>query len=532
MEDNSKKANDTDKKKLIDKIIEESSLGSDDPVSKDRKSRKRAAKPAKPAVDKRNKSLKLVSVSSAVLFVAIVMVFNFVFDTLLGDKFKWDWSQTDLFTVGEVTETLLNDLDKEVKIIGLFEQGYGQMPEAAKIELLLDKYAQSSAGKVTVQYIDPVKTPSILTQIDPENVLKPKQNDFVVWCEETDKVKILGVYDLLKIGYDEYYNQKIEGVTAEEAVSGAILYVSSEDTPVVYMTKGHGESDYNEGFSSMITLIRNNNFEIKDHDMLTTPQIPEDASLLIMLNPVSDINAADKKALDDYLRKGRSLLIMTEFGSSSYPALNSLLADYNLEISDDRIREGDDERRFSDDGYIFLADASAGMISDQAYEKRTLVMNARGINKLKNTKEWIKVEDLLLTGDMASLEPEGDPEASKQPGIASIAVLSENSGYMDGSSITAPAKVLIIGSSGFMSDSVLNYYGTQVYNIYAFYDSLNWLVDSGATDLMITPKQLPSYLLKSGSNTGYWAAAIVTVVVIPVGLFIAALVVFRKRKNL
>ncbi len=520
MEDNK------DNKKTVIDVIEEEKT-----EETEKRSRKRDRK-ARPAVDKRNRSLKLLSVSSAVLFIAIVMVFNFVFDTFLGSSLRWDWSQTDLYSLGEITDQLLKDLDKDVKIIGLFEKGSAQVTDVANIELLLEKYEQKSGGRITVQYIDPVKTPSIITQLDPDDVLKPKQNDFAVWCEETGKVKVLGIYDLLKIGYDEYYNQRIEGVTAEVSISGAVLYVSSEDTPVVYMTKGHGEEDYTDNFTSMISLIRNNNFEIKDLDMLTSAEIPEDASLLIMLNPTSDINAADKKSIGDYLNKGRSLLIMTEFNNYSYPILNSLLSEYNIEISNDRVREGDKERRLSDNGYIFFADASAGMIAESSVEKMTLMMNPRAVVQLKNAKEWIKTEEFLITGDQASLEPEGNVEDSKQPGVAALAIATEHSGHVDGSTVTDPAKVLIIGSTGFISDSILNYYGTQVYNIYAFYGSLNWLVDAENQDLMISPKALPSYLLKSGTNTGYWAAAVITVLMIPVGLFITALVVFRKRKNL
>ncbi|MDD4327530.1 MAG: Gldg family protein [Eubacteriales bacterium] len=517
------------RKKLVEKILEENN---DKKTKKSKRDKKADKRSAGPVVDRRNRSLKLISVSSALLFIAIVMVFNFVFDSLLGSRLKWDWSQTDMYSIGGITEKLLGDLDKEVRIIGLFDEGTGQMPEAAKIEILLEKYEQKSSGLVSVEYINPVKTPSIITAIDPDGVLKPRQNDFAIWCEDTGKVKILGVYDLLKIGYDQSYNQTIEGVTAEEAISGAILYVSSEETPVVYMTKGQGEEDYTQTFTAMMTLIRNNNFEVKDLDMLTTSEIPEDARLLIMLNPVSDINAAGRKALENYLKKGRSLLVMTEFNNYTFPVLNSLLADYNIEISNDRIREGDKDRRFSDNGYIFLADAATGMISEQSYDKMTLIMNARNLNLLRNTKEWIKVENFIVTGDQASLEPEGDIEASKQPGVATVAIASENSGFMDGANVTEAAKVLVIGSSGFMSDSILNYYGTQVYNMYAFYGSLNWLVDSNIQDLVITPKELPSYLLKSGNNTGYWAAAVFAVIIIPIGLFVTALVVFRKRKNL
>ena len=484
-----------------------------------------------PAVDKRNKNLKIISVSSVVLFIAIVLTFNIVFDTFLGSKLKWDWSQTDLFTVGEVTEQLLADMDKDVTIIGLYEKG--TVPSYNDIEILLEKYASLSGGRITVQYIDPVKTPSIVTQVDPDDMVKPEAQDFIVWCEANKKVKKLGMYDLYKIGYNQTtYAQEIQGVTAEQAFSGAIRFTTSEDTPVVYMTKGHGEADYNENFTSMLNLIQNNNYLVKDIDMLVATDIPEDARLLIMLNPSSDINAGDRAMLDRYLRKGRSLLVMTEFGNAAFPVLNSLLAEYNIEISSDRVREGDKERRFQEDAYTFVADVPGGMIADEGMERMTLLQNARAITEIKNTKEWIVVEPFLQTGNTGLIETKGDPEKTGGEGVATIGLASENSGFVDGTTVKDPTRVLVVGASSFMGDAIVTSFGSQVYNMYAFFYGLNWLVDLESDELMITAKELPSYALTGGSNTGYWIATIVCIILIPLGLLITALVVYRRRKNM
>jgi ABC-2 type transport system permease protein len=494
-------------------------------------SRKSDKKASLPAVDKRNKNLKIISVSSVVLFVAIVLTFNVVFDTFLGSKLRWDWSQTDLFTVGEVTEELLADMEKDVKIIGLYEKG--TVASYNDIEILLEKYASLSGGRITIQYIDPVKTPSIIAQMDPDEMIKPEAQDFVVWCEANSKAKKLGMYDLYKIGYNETtYAQEIQGVTAEQAFSGAIRYAISEDTPVVYMTKGHGEADYNENFTSMLNLIQNNNYLVKDIDMLVATEIPEDARLIVMLNPSSDINAGDRAMLDRYLRKGRSLLVMTEFGNSTFPVLNNLLAEYNIEITGDRVREGEKERRFQEDAYTFVADVPGGMITEEGMKSMTLLQNARAITEIKNTKEWIVVEPFLQTGDAGLIEAKGDPEKTGGEGVATIGLASENSGYIDGSTVVDPTRILVIGASSFMGDAIITSFGSQVYNMYAFFYGLNWLVDLESDELMITAKELPSYALTGGSNTGYWIATIVCIILIPLGLLIAALVVYRRRKNM
>jgi len=262
-------------------------------------------------------------------------------------------------------------------------------------------------------------------------------------------------------------------------------------------------------------------------------QIPKDASLVFMLNPHTDININEKKVLEDYLKTGGSLLVMTEFNSQTFENLNSLLNIYNIEISNNRVRETDQDRRpYPDDSYMFLADTLVGPLAEEAVNRGTLLMNSRAINEVKNAKEWISLDNLIVTGDKAVLEPLGVAEEAGQPGKVTLGIASENSGYMDGETVTEPARVMVFGSVQFMSDLYLRVFGSQTYNAYAFYAGLSWLVDVESQNLMIAPKKLPSYILGAGSSTAYWIAGIVTAILIPILLLIMAIVVYRRRKNL
>lgn len=481
--------------------------------------------------DKRNKSLKMVSISSAILFVAIVVIFNLVFDSLLGTKAKWDWTQTNLFTVGDVTKELVGKLSTDIKIVGLYEKG--SVSQFTDIEALLDEYQKISKGKITLQYIDPVKTPSIIKQLDPEDLLKPEAQTFVVYCEKLKKGKVITSNDLYSTEMDQQtYQQKVTGVTAEQAFSGAIVYTTSEKTPIVYMTKGQGEADYATNYSTVVAILKDNNFLVKDLDLLTAKSIPTDAELLFMLSPRTDINSSSKGLVDNYLKTGKALLVMADYNNTTFPVLNSLLADYNIEISNNRVREGDKERRLQDDAYVFVADAPASFVTKEAVSASTIITNGRVINEIKNTKEWIKVNPVIQTGETGISEDNGDPDKSSVASILNIGIATENSGMVDGTNVKTPAKVMVVGSTEFVGDSVLKSFGSQVYNMYAFYSSVRWLMNVEDNSLMISPKELPSYQLKNGSPTTFWIATIVCIILIPVGLLVAALIVYRKRKNL
>ena len=133
-----------------------------------------ASKIIKPS-DKRNKSLKMVSISSAILFIAIVIIFNIVFESLFGANLKWDWTQTDMYTLGDVSKEILNNLEDDITIIGLYKKG--TVDNFKDVEVFLDEYVKASNGKVTVSYIDPTETPSILTDLDPEQPSGPRAGD-------------------------------------------------------------------------------------------------------------------------------------------------------------------------------------------------------------------------------------------------------------------------------------------------------------------------------------------------------------------
>jgi ABC-2 type transport system permease protein len=477
--------------------------------------------------DRRNRTLKMISVSSAILFVAVIMLFNAVFDSLIGKNLKWDLTQTSIYSIGEVSKELLDGLEKDVQIVGLYEKG--TRVEYVPIELLLDDYVKYSNGRVSVHYIDPIRTPSIITQLDPDDLLKPSASNFVVRCEVTEKAKVLLPADLFKMEFNQMtWEQEVTGYIAEQGFSGAILYTVSEETPVVYMTKGHGEADYTENYKTVISILQDNNFLVKNLDLLTTETVPEDAELLIMLSPSVDIAVKSKDMIDKFLRTGKSLLVVTQFSNTSYPVLNTLLAEYNIELSDHRIREGDRERRFGDDPYIFLADAPVNFFTQEAVDAKTYVRNVRAVTELKNVKEWVQVQPVFQTGEQGVVEQGGIPENTLGSQVATIGLATLHTGFVS----PDPTKVMVLGTSDYMSDAILETFGLQVYNIYSFYHSINWLINIEGDQLLIAPKPLPSYQLTKGNNTWFWVATIVCIIVIPLGLMIAALIVYRKRKNL
>ena len=321
-------------------------------------------------VDKRNSSLKRLSIVSTILFLVVVLAVNILFDNLLGDAAKWDWSATQQYTIGDVSQGIMDNLDKDVQIIGLFDKATDST--YTDVQLLLEDYAQKSGGRVTVSYVDPDTTPSILTDVDPKDYLGLEAGMFVVYCETTGKAKAVTETDIFQYEYDQQtYQQYLTGITAEESFSGAIKYVQSETTPVLYFTSGHDELDYAADYSLLVSTMQNNNYDVEPLGTFGLGKIPEDCAVLIMAEPEKDITQSESNVIGAFLKSGGSLMVIAGFSNTEFPVLNQLLADYNLEISHDKIREGDVNYRFQQQRRVLHARHCPGR-QDQHRGRRRL----------------------------------------------------------------------------------------------------------------------------------------------------------------
>jgi len=221
-----------------------------------------------PATDRRNQTLKLYSVSTTVIFLAILLVFNIVFDQLLGEKLKWDWSSGQMYSLGDVSEAILTDMDQPVTLTALFREEEAATFGYVSILPLLREYEEKSGGQLSVRFIDPDRTPSVLKEVDPSGYLGARQGDLVLTCEATGKGKVVRYEDLFQTELDyQTYQTILTGVTAEQSLTGAIQSVLSPVTPTVYFTRGHDEPDYETDYTAITGLLKNNNFAVAALDL-------------------------------------------------------------------------------------------------------------------------------------------------------------------------------------------------------------------------------------------------------------------------
>ncbi len=487
--------------------------------------------------DKRSRQLKRTSILSAVVFVAIIIVINVILNSVVGDRWQFDWTANKMATLGSVSEQVLNENTKDVKITVLSdESAFNTAYNGADISFvpkLLSEYVAKGNGKISVDYVNPTQNPAILTTLDPDGLHNINQNNIVVSNADYSKLKVLTYNNLLQI--QDYY---ITGYVAEEVITGAINFVTADFTPVVYWTSGHGEAGQtsNDGYSVLKMLLEQNNYLVKDLNTITATTIPDDAEMLLMVAPTADISAPEVDTYLEFLKKGGSLVVLAEYQATDLTNLNALLQNFNLRLTNDLVHENQADKVLFSDPVSFMANMPASTIYTQtAANQSAVVINSRAVTTADNASSWIKTDPVLQTSAQGSRLIGGDQANETQDqAVQTVAMYSENSGWVDGSSVTKPAKVAVFGSAMTFSDYIMLNYQTAGNYPLAFYTlyHMSNMEANAKQDYIIQPKAVITYSILPSSQTQVQVVSLFLMVILPIAMLVTALVIYRRRKNL
>lgn len=467
--------------------------------------------------------------SNSVILVIAVVAIAVLVNILVGmTDLKLDLTPNKLFSLSDVTKNELKNLKQEVQIIGLFDDGkIGVSSEYKEVVDLLELYDKNS--NIKVEYIDPDKNVGILNQLDPDDTMELSAASFVVksTVNGKEKKKKLDYYDLFSTDYvDDYsFEQYRTGSTAEQGFTGAIKYVTSEVTPVVYFTEGHNEIDVDSEYENLKYFLDKNNYTVNKLNLLTTDKIPEDAELVVVASPKNDITIGERDVLETYLKNGGKAIFMFDYleNDPSYDQINNLLASYNVAVNYDKVKETNDAKHLPNDEYTIVLDVPSNSIIPQAFN--TLINNSRSISILKNTKDYIKTTSLMSTSDGAVGQMVNKSRGEDLKGPLDIAVAVENQGG------TEISKILVMGNASFISNSAADAYG-QFYNnsMEFFLQAMSWMI--GKTDEIIVPTKSYTYdtieitQLQSSMMGG------VLIVIFPLLILGSGLMVYLRRRHL
>ncbi len=468
--------------------------------------------------------------SNSIILIAAVVGIAILVNVLVGmADLKLDLTSNKLYSLTDVTKNVLKDLKQDVTIIGLFDDGQIASGDQYKeVTDLLGLYQKNS--HIKLEYIDPDKSPGIIKELDDQNTLDLEKGDFVIksTVNDKEKKKKLAYSDLFDVYFDQQtFQQSITGSIAEQGFTGAIKYVTSEKTPVVYFTEGHNEIGVDSDYTMVKQFLEANNYEVKTINLTTAGKMPEDAEIVVVAAPKNDLSMQERNVVEGYLKAGGKAVFMFDYlsGDPDFNNFNALLSTYNVAVNYDKVKETDASKHAPDDEYTILLNVSGNAIIPQSTQ--VVLKDSRSVSILKNVKEYITTTSLITTNSTAVGEAASASRGENVQGPLDIAVAVENKGG------AVASKILVMGNASFVSDSAAqspqfaNYYQ---YGATFFVQSLNWMFDK--KDEVVVPAKNYESIQINISQLQATVMGVVVVIVIPLIILGTGLFVFLRRRHL
>lgn len=376
------------------------------------------------------------------IVLAILIAVNVLASVLPSTWTQWDISSAKLYSITSNTKAVVNALEKDVTIYWVVQSD----KEDDIIENLLAKY-ESLSEHIEVVKKNPDVYPTFAQQYTSENVLN---NSLIVECGDSSRyISYEDIY-LTEADMASYsYTTSFDG---EGAITSAIDYVVSEDHPKLYMTEGHGEAEVSAVFAEQ---IEKQNIETVTFTLLNSDTIPEEADVVLIHAPTSDISKEEKDMLAEYTKNGGKLMVMAGPAEDGVLTnLYSLLGDYGVVAAEGIVAEGDRNYYAFRQPYILLPDMAEHEITNPLIEGNyyAIMPIAQGLTVTDTTGS---VTQLLTTSETAY---------SKSAGYA-IETYEKEEGDVDGPFATAVA--VDCGSGGRMVWFASSNFLDDMYNAYS-----------------------------------------------------------------
>lgn len=370
------------------------------------------------------------------IVLAILIAVNVLASVLPSTWTQLDISSAKLYSITSNTKVVVNALEKDVTIYWVVQAD----KEDDVIENLLAKY-ESLSEHIEVVKKNPDVYPTFTQQYTSETV---PNNSLIVECGDSSRyISYEDIY-LTEADMTSYsYTTSFDG---EGAITSAIDYVVSEDHPKLYMTEGHGEAELSAVFAEQ---IEKQNIETAAFTLLNADAVPEEADVVLIYAPTSDISEKEKDMLAEYTENGGKLMVMAgPVEEGALTNLYGLLGEYGVEAEEGIVVEGDRNYYAFSQPYILLPEMAEHEITAPLAEENYYAIMPIALG-LTVTDTSGSVTRLLTTSETAY---------SKAAGYA-IETYEKEEGDTDGPFATAVAidcgnegQIVWFASSNFLDD--------------------------------------------------------------------------------
>ncbi|MCC5838780.1 MAG: GldG family protein [Opitutales bacterium] len=406
-----------------------------------------------------------------------------------------------LYSLSAETLAYLEDLRSPVHIIVTISPNSTREEERTLfryVERLLKEYEFSARGgregRITVEYVDIYQDLNRARTLARDFNLDAPNSLLVV---AGDRQRLIPPDRIL-----DFADGQPVAFRGEQAITSAILEVTSDNDTKIYFVSGNGEMRLDDtapsrGLSSLAAELAARRFRVENIDLARVREIPEDAGMVVVADPQGPLRAADVEKLREYLteRAGR-LLVLLSPGIDH--GLDYLLEDWGILADDKLILERSDDFLEST-GNLLVRRFAEHPVTQVLIDNQTFVVSGlqRPVRQdpAAPIDGRLRVTQLMFSSDLSWAEsayrspgaPSFDP-AVDLPGPVSLGAAAERRAATQLGIDVPGGKIIVFGSGDLFANRRL----TTVGNFRLFFSATNWLTESDQT-LAIAPRPIRQY---------------------------------------
>ena len=255
------------------------------------------------------------------LVVAAIFIGILVFVNILGVRRpeRWDLTASRSNSLSEETIQAVGNLPQPVQAVVFAEATDSRKTE---IENQLYEMQVRSNGMLTYDVVDPRDAPQYAAQLG---------------------VRELGTTVLIMGDR----RQTVTGTREADFTTGLIKLVNPNPRKAYFLT-GHQErridAQDQESYGQMRSQLESRNFVTEPLSLFTSPDVPQDANLVVIAGPRTPLTEPEIQALFAYVDRGGDLMVMVDPGVDT--GLAPLAERWGVELGKTYVAEGDPRQTF------------------------------------------------------------------------------------------------------------------------------------------------------------------------------------------
>jgi ABC-2 type transport system permease protein len=259
-------------------------------------------------------SEQVASIISALLAALIVLLLNYL---AFRHYERLDWTSQGMFTLSDKSRKVLRALKQDVDLYVFLSQGEESFPATDE---LVKRY-QAASTHIKAHFVDPNRQPEEFALLQQRFGIFPAETETGEAVADVAAVVVLGSKnwhvdrdDLMayEMGGEDGQTAEVN-VKAEQALTGAIVQVTSGRPTKVCLTTGHGEWTLEERDEHSLAAfkfgLRHDNIVWEAFETLGKKEVPKGCDAVMVIGPERAFSETEAKLLIDYVHAGGNALL-------------------------------------------------------------------------------------------------------------------------------------------------------------------------------------------------------------------------------